>query len=134
MSLRPPPTISLRHDWSKELGSKVDRQPEGEVARQAKGEVVRQAKSSQPTPPIPKPICDRSRQLDITPSVIRAQTNLSVVEQIHDRSGKPDKHTVAQDDPEVCHEAETSTLTIRQFVEELRRTWTSKFQDYHILL
>ena len=31
MSPRPPPKISLRHDWTKELGSKVDRQPEGEV-------------------------------------------------------------------------------------------------------
>ena len=29
MSPRPPPKISLRHDWTKELGSKVDRQPEG---------------------------------------------------------------------------------------------------------
>ena len=27
-----------------------------------------------------------------------------------------------------------STLTMRQFVKELRQTWTSKFQDYHILL
>ena len=25
-------------------------------------------------------------------------------------------------------------LTMRQFVKELRQTWTSKFQDYHILL
>ena len=108
------------HDWTKEVDSKVDRQPEGEVARQAKGEVVRQAKSSQPTPPIPKPICDRLGQLDITPSVIRAQTNLSVVEQIHDRSGQPDKHTVAQDDSEVCHEAETLNIndkTLRVRIE-----------------
>ena len=35
MSPRPPPKISLRHDWTKELSSKVDRQLEGEVARQA---------------------------------------------------------------------------------------------------
>ena len=27
-----------------------------------------------------------------------------------------------------------STITMRQFVKELRQTWTSKFQDYHILL
>ena len=40
MSPRPPPKISLRHDWTKELGSKVDRQPEGEVARQPEGEVA----------------------------------------------------------------------------------------------
>ena len=35
MSPRPPPEISLRHEWTKELGSKVVRQPEGEAARQA---------------------------------------------------------------------------------------------------
>ena len=38
---------------------------------------------------------DRSGQPDITPSVIKAQTNLSEeirVEQTHDRSGQPDKH------------------------------------------
>ena len=49
MSPRPPPKISLRHDWTKELGSKVDRQPEGEVTRQPEGEVARQAKFFQPT-------------------------------------------------------------------------------------
>ena len=114
MSPRPPPKISLRHEWTKELGSKVDRQPEGEVARQPREEVSRQAKFFQPTQPIPKPICDRlgqpdnkhevfvdkgetswsqeikekssheelcssdrAGQPDVTPSVIRAQTNLS---------------------------------------------------------
>ena len=143
MSPRPPPKISLRHDWTKELSSKVDRQPQEEVARQPReevaqqprGEVSRQANIFQPTQPIPKPICnrsgqpdnkhevfvdkgetsrcqeikekcfheelcssDRSGQPDITPSVIRAQTNLSGeirVEQTHDRSGQPDKHNVA---------------------------------------
>ena len=36
MSPRPPPKIPPRHDhdWTKESGSKVDRQPEGEVVRQ----------------------------------------------------------------------------------------------------
>ena len=37
MSPRPPPKISPRHEWTKESGSKVDRQPEGEVARQPEG-------------------------------------------------------------------------------------------------
>ena len=36
MSPRPPPKISLRHEWTRELGHKVVREPEGEVARQAK--------------------------------------------------------------------------------------------------
>ena len=65
MSPRPPPKISLRHDWTKELGSKVARQPEGEVARQAK--------FFQPTQPIPSPNCDRSGQIDITQDVIDVQ-------------------------------------------------------------
>ena len=54
-----PPTSSkifLRHDWTKAPSSKVARQPQDEVARQAK--------FFQPTQPNPKPICDRSKQLD----------------------------------------------------------------------
>ena len=62
-SPRRPPEISLRHDWTQELGSKVVRQPEGEIARQAK--------FFQPAQPIPSPNCDRSGQLDITQYVIR---------------------------------------------------------------
>ena len=75
MSPRPPPKISLRHDWTHEkgevlLGSK-DRQPQEEVARQAK--------FFQPTQPIPKPICDRSGQLDDTQGVfvVKGETSLS---------------------------------------------------------
>ena len=36
-SPRPPPKISLKHDWMKKLGSEVARQPAGEIVRQAKG-------------------------------------------------------------------------------------------------
>ena len=36
MSPRPPPQISLKHEWKRELGPKIARQPEGELARQAK--------------------------------------------------------------------------------------------------
>ena len=58
-------------------------------------EKFQHATFSQPTQPIPKPICDRSGQPDITPGVTRAENNLSEeirVEQTHDRSGQPDKH------------------------------------------
>ena len=51
-SPRLPPKISLKHDWMKELGSEVARQPEREVARQAEG--------SQPTQPNPNPNHDRT--------------------------------------------------------------------------
>ena len=171
MSPRPPPKISLRHDWTRgevPLGSTVDQQPEGKVVRQSRGEVSRQATFSQLTQPIPKPICDRSgqpdntqdvfvvkgetsrsqeinekcfheelcssdrsRQPDITPSVIRAQNNLSEeirVEQTHDRSGQPDKQNVElQDAPEVHRE--TTTLNTDN---ELTRERIEEDMDFKI--
>ena len=73
MSPRPPPKISLRHDydWTKgkvQLGSTVDQQPEGKVVPQSRGE-VQHATFSQLTQPIPEPICDRSGQLEDTQDV-----------------------------------------------------------------
>ena len=73
MSPRPPPKISLRHDhdWTRgkvPLGSTVEQQPVGKVVRQSRGE-VQHATFSQPTQPIPKPICDRSGQPDNTQDV-----------------------------------------------------------------
>ena len=62
MSRRPPPKISLRHEWTRELGSKVCQQPEGETVRQP-GEVVRQTKFFKSTQPTPNPIRDRSGDL-----------------------------------------------------------------------
>ena len=170
MSPRPPPKISLRHDWTKELGSEVDRQPEGEVdrqpegevTRQPEGEVARQAKFFQPTQPIQKPICDRSGhpdnkhevfvdkgetswsreikekssheelcssdragQPDITPGVIRAQTNLSEeirVEQTHVLSLQPDKHEISLRAATVVHREimtlNTDNESTRERIEE----------------
>ena len=72
MSPRPPPKISLRHDWARgevPLGSAVDQQSEGGYVRQSQEEIARQAKFFQPTQPIPKPICDRSGQPDNTQGV-----------------------------------------------------------------
>ena len=64
MSPRPPPKISLRHEWTRELGSKVFQQPEGKIDRQPGEEVAQQAKFFQPTKPIPNPIRDTSGRLD----------------------------------------------------------------------
>ena len=64
MSPRPQAKISLKHEWTKELIPKVDRQPEGEVTRQPEGEVAREAKFFQSTQPTPNPIRDRSGRLD----------------------------------------------------------------------
>ena len=64
MSPRPPPKIPLKHEWKRELGSEVARQPERKVARQPEREVARQAKFFQPTQPTPNPIRDRSGRPD----------------------------------------------------------------------
>ena len=58
-SPRPSAKISLKHDWMKELGSEVARQPEGEVARQAK--------SSQPNQPNPTTDHDRTERPVVCP-------------------------------------------------------------------
>ena len=68
MSPRTPPKTWLKHEWTRELGSKVARQPEEEVARQPEGkvaqqpegEVAGQAKFFQPTQPTPNPISESS--------------------------------------------------------------------------
>ena len=140
MSPRPPPKISLRHDWARRevpLGSTVDQQqPEGEVARQPEGEVARQAKFFQPTQPILNPIRDGSGQPGITQdvTVVQDERKTSRSQEISvnsfneelcssDRSGKPDKDTVAvQDDPEEDQEAETLNIndeTIRERMADM---------------
>ena len=89
MSPRPPPKISLKHDWARgevPLGSTVDQQPEGEVVRQSQEEVSRRAKFFQPTQPIPKQICDRSRQLDNTQDVFVVQGETSRSQEISVKS------------------------------------------------
>ena len=87
MSPPPPPKISLKHEWTRELGSKVDRQPEGEVARQPEGEaarqqegeIVRQTKFFQSTQPTPNPIRDISGR----PDNMKDGRNTSRSQEIH---------------------------------------------------
>ena len=54
VSPRPPPKISLKHDWKRELGSEDAQRPEGEVGQQFK--------SFQSNQPIPNPIRERTVQ------------------------------------------------------------------------
>ena len=126
MSPRPPPKISLRHDhdWTRgkvQLGSTVDQQPIGKVVRQSRGE-VQHATFSQLTQPLPKPICDRSGQLEDTQGVFVVKGETSRSHEIDDkgfherlcasdRSGQPDErnsskaHTITeQHAPEVHRE------------------------------
>ena len=92
-SPRPPPKISLKHDWMKDLGSEVGRQPYGEV--------VQQSKSSQSGQPNPNPDHDRTGKPDVCRDTSHAQgasqtrsshesTNFNVEDETnHDRTGKP---------------------------------------------
>ena len=72
-SPRPPPKVSLKHDWMKILGS--------EVARQSEGEVARQAKSSQSSQSNPHPHHDRT----VKP-VVRLQRRAPHSQEIKTRS------------------------------------------------
>ena len=135
MSPRPSPKISLRHEWTRELGSKVVQQPEEEAARQPEGEVVRQTKFFQSTQTTPNPIRDRSgrpdnmkddrntsRSQEINVNSFNEELSSSEVnqtcssedskslnvEQTHDRTGRPVTGTTAvQDDSQVYHEVNT---------------------------
>ena len=112
MSPRPPPKISLRHDWMKELGSEVARQPEGEVSRQAK--------SSQSSQPNPNPDLDRTgkpvvcrdanhersmlnevdidfRILGVPHSVVKHAQNSRVRELVKKIENHPDRHVLQLD-------------------------------------
>ena len=75
-SPRPPPKISLKHDWMKELGSEVARQPEGEVAQQSK--------SSQSSQPNPNPDHDRTGKPVVRPQ--RGAREASRSQEIETRS------------------------------------------------
>ena len=91
-SPRPPPKISLKHDWMKELGSEVAQRPDGEV--------VQQSKSSQSNQPNPNPDHDRTVKPVVCRDASHAQgasqtrssdesTNYNVeYETNHDRTGK----------------------------------------------
>ena len=69
-SPRPPPKISLKHDWMKDLGSEVAQRPDVEVAKQFK--------SSQSSQPNPNPDHDRT----VKPVVCRDASH----EQGHEQS------------------------------------------------
>ena len=79
-SPRPPPKISFKDYWMKELGSEVARQPEGEV--------VQQSKSSQSSQPNPNPDHDRTEKPVVCPQR-GAYTSFREEAVKHDRTGKP---------------------------------------------
>ena len=98
LSPRPPPKISLRHDYD---WTTVEQQPVGKLVQQSFGEVQR-VKFSKPTQSKPKPICDRSGKPENTEDmfVVKGETSRSheidekgLHEELgsSDRSGKPER-------------------------------------------
>ena len=136
MSPRLPPKISLKHEWTKELGQKVARDPEGEVARQAKVFQPTQPNPTRDRAERPADMQDgrntsRSQEINVNsfneelsssdrtgrPVVSEDKMSLNV-EQTHDRTGRPVAilHTVAaQADSQVCHEADTLNVDDEAF-------------------
>ena len=108
MSPRPPPKISLKHDWKRELGS--------EDAQRSAGQVVQHSRSLQSNQPIPNPRRDRTGQpvvrTDRTGQLVvgtsRTQTRSSDdskslnVEMAHDRTGQPVVETNTENVPDGC--------------------------------
>ena len=106
MSPRPPPKISLKHDWIEELGSEDAQRPEGQD--------VQQSRSYPSNQPVPNPSHDRTGQPVVETG--RTQTRSSDdskslnVEMAHDRTVQPVVETHMVNVPEgsqtrSCHES-----------------------------
>ena len=93
-SFRPPPKISLKHDWKRELGSADAQRPEVEV--------VQQSKSFQSNQPIPNPSRDRTEQ-----PVVKA-----------DRSGQPVVGTNTRTAQDGRNTSRSQEIDTRSFHEE----------------
>ena len=82
-SPRPPPKISLKHVWMKELGSEVVRQPEGQV--------VQQSKSSKSNQPNPNPDHDTTGQPVVCPRRGASRSQEIETRSSHEEAGKHDR-------------------------------------------
>ena len=149
MSPRPPPKISLRHEWTKELGSDHAQRPE----------VGQQSRSFHSNRPTPNPIRDRSGRpdnmqdernmsrsqeinvnsfneelssADRTGRLVETEVNQTRssedskslnVEQTHDRTGRLVTDTAAvQDDSQVFHEANTLNVDEEVLRERMEKS------------
>ena len=118
MSPRPPPKISLKHDWKRELGSEHAQRPEGQV--------VRQSRSFQSNQPTPNPSSDRTGQ----PFVRTDRSGQPVVgtntRTVHD--GRKTSHS-QEIDVSSFHEEAVSSDRTGQPVVETCRTQTRSSDD-----
>ena len=108
MSHRPPPKISLKHEWKRELGS--------EHAQRSEGQVGQQSRSFQSNQPILSPSRERTERPVVETSVIQAFLSVDSkdanVDKAHERTRRLVVETNTENVPDSsqtrsCHESET---------------------------
>ena len=106
MSPRPPPKISLKHEWKRELGSEHAQRPE----------VGQQSRSFQSNQPISNPSRERTGRPVVETSVIQTRSSEASkdrhVETAHERTRRLVVETNKENMPDncqtrSCHESET---------------------------
>ena len=108
MSPRPPPKISLKHDWKRELGSAHAQRPEGQVEQQSRSLQSNQPIPTQSRDSTGQPVVrtDRTGQPVVESS--KTQTRSSDdskslnVEMAHDRTVQPVVETNTENVPDGC--------------------------------
>ena len=117
MSPRPPPKISLKHGWKRELGSEVARQPEGQD--------VQHFKSFQLNQQIPNPSRDRKGQ-----PVVRTDRSGQPIVGAHTRTVQDGRKTSRSQEIDVnsFHEETVSSERSGQPAVETSKTQT-RFSD-----
>ena len=92
-SPRPPPKISLKHDWKRELGSEVAQRPDGQVVQQFKSSQLNQPNSNPDHDRTEQPVvgCDTSHEPGASQTRSSDDSKSFNVgdETIHDRTGQP---------------------------------------------
>ena len=134
MSLRLPPKISLRHECTKELGSKIVQQPEGETVRQPEGEVFRQTEFFQSTQLTPNPIRDRSGRLDEMQDERKTSRSQEIsVNSINEELSSSDRtrRPVKTEEIQTRSSEDSKSLNVEQTHDRTRRpvTDTAAVQD-----
>ena len=128
-SPRPPPKISLTHDWMKELGSEVAQRPEGQVVQQSKSSQSNQLNPSadhddrtgQPVVGGDPRTAPGARKTSLSQEIETRSFHEEAVK--HDRTGHPWSavtQVTSQEPPKHVHlmKAQTSTLKTKQIMIE----------------
>ena len=127
-SPRPPPKISKKHDWRRELGSEDARQPEREV--------VQQSRSSQTSKPNPNPDHDRTGKPLF--AFKRGATEASRSQKIETRSFREEavKHDRTRK-PVVCRDANHEQSMLNEVdidfrIPELPHSVVKQAENYRV--